>query len=213
MIQYSIVTEQPDSEPVTLQEAKIHLEYTGTAKNNYITTLISVARYLCEAYSGLSFVTQTRRVKLDYFPCTKYDVVNQKIYIELPYGPVQSVESFTYEKDDDTTVTLTEGTDFLLDAHSRIARVYPIGDDGTIDSWPSDLKNIPHPITIEYNAGYDDVSGEPLPTQAKTAILMYLTKYFEGRGDEQGKGFNDVLPWECMHILDSIKVTWNANYD
>lgn len=206
MIQYSIVTEQPDSEPVTLADAKTHLEYVGTAKNGYITELISVARHLCEAYSGLSFVTQTRRIKLDYFPCNRP-------YIELPYGPVQSVESFTYSKSDNTTVTLVQGTDFSLDTHSRIARLYPLGSDGTIDSWPTDLKDIAHPITIEYNAGYDDVSGEPLPPQVKTAIKMYLTKFFENRGDVQGKGFSDVLPWECMHILDSIKVTWNANYD
>lgn len=204
MIQYSIVTTQPDSDPVTLAEAKTHLEYTGTSKNSYITSLITTATRLCEAYTGLSFVTQTRRVKLDYFPLG---------YIELPYGPVQTVESFTYEKEDDTTVTLVEGTDFILDKHSRIARLFPIGDDGTIDTWPTDLKEIPHPITIDYNSGYDDVSGEMTPAQVKTAILMYVTKYFENRGDHQGKGFHDALPWECMHILDTIKVTWNANYE
>jgi uncharacterized phiE125 gp8 family phage protein len=204
MIQYSIVTTQPDSDPVTLADAKTHLEYTGNAKNSYITALISSATKLCEAYTGLSFVTQTRRVKLDYFPL---------VYIKLPYGPVQSVESFTYTKDDDTTVTLVEGTDFILDKHSRIARLYAIDSDGEIDSWPDDFKEIPHPINIEYNAGYDDVSGEQTPPQVKTAIMMYVTKFFENRGDDQGKGFHDALPWECMHILDSIKVTWNANYD
>jgi uncharacterized phiE125 gp8 family phage protein len=204
MIQYSIVTTQPDSDPVTLTEAKTHLEYTGTAKNSYITGLITTATKLCEAYSGLSFVTQTRRVKLDYFPCS---------YIELPYGPVQTIESFTYTKDDGSTVTLVEGTDFILDKHSRIARLYSIGSDGTIDTWPTDFKSIPHPIIIDYNAGYDDVSGEQTPAQVKTAVLMYLTKYFANRGDEKEKGINEALPWECMHILDTIKVEWNANYD
>lgn len=211
MIQYSIVTEQPETEPVTLEEAKNHLEYTGTAKDLYITSLIKTARQLSEVYAGLSFVTQTRRVKLDYFPC--YGLYpTSKIFIELPYGPVQSVESFTYSNDAGGTTTLVEDTDFKLDKHSRVARLFPI-EDGEIDLWPTDLKNIPHAITIDYNAGYDDVSGEQTPEQVKQAILMYATKYFENRGDQQGKSFADVLPWECMHILDSIKVTWNANYD
>jgi uncharacterized phiE125 gp8 family phage protein len=213
MIQYSIVTEQPDTEPVTLTEAKTHLEYSGEGKNGYIASLITTARRLSEAYAGLSFITQTRRVKLDYFPCTGYDFVRQKLYIELPYGPVQSVESFTYLNDDGvTTTTLTEGTNFTLDSHSRIARLYPI-ENGEMSSWPTDVRNIPHAITIDYNAGYDDVSGETMPSQIKQAIYMYLTLYFENRGDNQGKGFQDALPWHCMNILDSIKVTWNANYE
>lgn len=206
MIVYSIVTEQPDSEPVLLADAKVHLEYTGTAKNAYITSLITTARRLCEAYTGLSFVTQERRIKLDKFPCSK-------LYIEVPYGPVQSITSFTYSNDDGTTTTLVEGTNFEVDTHSRIARLYPIDSDGELDSWPTDVKNVPHAITIEYQAGYDDVSGETTPEQIKQAIYMYLTKFFEHRGDVQGKGFNDALPWECMVVLDSLKVTWNANED
>lgn len=206
MIQYSIVTEQPDNEPVSLSQVKTHLEYTGVAKDSYIALLIKTARRLCEAYSGLSFVTQVRRVKLDYFPC-------RKVYIELPYGPVQSVETFSYEKSDGTTVTLIEDTDFKVDIHSRVARVYPIGTSGQTAVWPSDISNTLNAITIDYQTGFDDASGEITPSEAKTAIMMYCAKLFEGRGDQQGKDINEALPWECMAILDAIKVTWNANLD
>lgn len=194
--------------PVDLAEAKTHLEYTGTAKNAYITSLIKTAVKLCERYSGLSFVTQTRRVKLDRFPIKPF----KQLCIDLPYGPVQAVTLFEYENEDDTTTELTEGTHFLLDMHSRIARLWPIGTDGTIDAWPTDYKDIPHPITIEYQSGYD-VSGEPLPEQIKQAILMYVAKMFENRGDMQGKSMAEALPYECMVILDSVKVTWNAHLD
>ena len=206
MIQYSIVTVQPDSEPITLQEAKNHLEYTGTSKNSYIDSLITTARRLCESYAGLSFVTQTRRVKLDSFPC-------KSLYIELPYGPVQSIESFTYLNDAGGTTTLVLDTDFGLDKHSRIARVYAIDSNGEIDDWPTDVRDVPHAITIDYNAGYDDVSYETTPEQVKTAIKLYLAQFFENRGDNQGKGYNDVLPWHCQSVLDSIKVEWNAHLD
>lgn len=206
MIQYSLVTEQPNYlDVVSLDEAKEQLEYTGTAKNSYITALINASGKMCEAYAGLSLITQTRRVKLDGFPL-------RRLFIELPYGPVQSVELFTYENDDGTTTTLTEGTDFILDKHSRVARVYPIGTDGEIDVWPDDVKDIPHSVTIEYNAGYDDVSGEPLPQQIRQAILMQVASMFETRQDEQN-GSTSMVNWNSMAMLDTVKVTWNANYD
>lgn len=205
MIQYSIVTEQPSNEPVILEQVKTHLEYNGTAKDSYIDLLISTGRRLCEVYSGLSLVTQVRRVELDYFPC-------KEIYIKLPYGPVQSIESFTYYKSDGTTETLVEDTDFKVDYHSRVARVYPI-ENGQRSSWPSDVSSNLSPISIDYQTGFDDVCGEQTPAQAKQAIMMYCAKLFEKRGDDQGKDINDALPWECMVILDSIKVTWNANLD
>lgn len=203
MIQYSIVTEQPDNEPVTLDEAKTHLEYTGDAKNSYIETLITTCRRLCEAYSGLSLVTQVRRVKIDYFPCKE---------IILPYGPVQSIESFTYLKSDGTTATLVEETDFRMDTHSRVARVFPISG-GQITSWPGDVANSLGAIQIDYQTGFDNVSGEMTPSEVKTAILMYVAYLFENRGDDQGRRISDALPWECMMILDAIKVNWNANID
>lgn len=207
MIQYSVVTEIPDSEPVTLSEAKTHLEYVGSAKNQYITTLIKVARQICEVYAGLSFVTQERRVKLDRFPynCKKY-------WIELPYGPVQYVTSFTYTKDDDSTVTLTVDEDFILDNHSRLARLFPINSDGEIDLWPTDYKLIPHAVTIDYQCGYDSVSYEPLPAQIKQAILLQVASMFENRQDEQ-QGGTQMINWNSKAILDTVKVEWNAHLD
>lgn len=207
MIQYSVVTEIPDSEPVTLTEAKTHLEYVGSAKNQYITTLIKVARQICEVYAGLSFVTQERQVKLDRFP---YDY--KKYWIELPYGPVQYVTSFTYTKDDNTTGTLVLNTNYRLDTHSRLARLFPINSDGEIDTWPTDYKLIPHPITITYQCGYDSVSYEPLPDQIKQAILLQVASMFENRQDEQ-QGGTQTISWNSRAILDTIKVEWNAHLD
>lgn len=206
MIIYSRVTEQPDSEPVTLAEAKTHLEYTGTAKNDYIETLISVARRICEAYSGLSFVTQERVIRLDKFP-------KGKRFIYIPYGPVQAILTFTYRNDDGGTTTLEEGTDFAVDTHSSVARAYAINSDGEIDDWPTDVLEVPHAITLSYQAGYDDVSGELTPAQVKQAILLQVASMFETRQDEQPGIISHKICWNSEAILDTIKVTWNANAD
>lgn len=203
MIQYSIVTEQPDSEPVTLDEAKDHLEYTGTLKDEAIQSMITAARRICEKYTGLSFVTCERSVKMDRFPCY-YDP------IIVPYGPVQAILTFTYFDSNQDEITLTEGTDFEMDNHSRVCRLYAIDSNGQKTSWPTALYK-PNAITITYQAGYDDASGEVTPEEARIGIKRVLAKLFENRGDTSGK--DGIIDWDTQTILDGIKVTWNANYD
>jgi uncharacterized phiE125 gp8 family phage protein len=205
MIIYSRVTDQPAVEPVTLAEAKVHLEYQGTAKDSYITGLIKTARRICEAYAGLSFVTQERSVKLDHFPFTHS-------YIDVPYGPVQTIDSFTYLNEDGTTTTMVENTDFVVDTHSGICRLYAIDASGEIDLWPTDIKSRPNAITINYTAGYDEAINEPLPEIAKQAMMMQIGSLFEQREDAR-QGEVTPIFWNSMTLLDMIKVTWNANQD
>jgi len=202
MILYSRVIDIPDSEPITLDEAKTHLEVTGTSKDNYITSLITTARRLCEAYCGLSFVSQERRIMLDRFPCGE---------IIVPYGPVQSIDSFTYLKTDLTTGTLVLNTDFMLDNHSELARLFPL-EDSELGDWP-DTALRPNAVTIEYTAGYDDISYNPLPEQVKQAMLLQIGAMFENRQDEV-VGVSSVarLSMDSKMMLDTIKVDWNANY-
>lgn len=199
MIQYSVVTEQPDLEPVELDEAKEHLEYYGTLKDRKISDLITTARRMCEEYTGLSLVTQTRRMKLDRFP-------TNALSLQIPYGPVQYIESFTYLNEDGTTTTLVENTDFKVDYHSKMARIYMIDDQGEIDTWPTDYRAVLTPIEIVYVAGFDDVSGQQTPPQAKNAILRLVARLFEDRGDVGDL----VLDWGTQTMLDDIKVVWNA---
>jgi uncharacterized phiE125 gp8 family phage protein len=208
MITYSRVTEQPANEPVSLSDAKVHLEYTGTAKNAYITSLIKSARRICEGYAGLSFVTQTRAIKMDVFPSSA---------IIVPYGPVQSIDSFTYFNDDGGTTTLLEDVDYIVDYHSNVCRIYAIDDDGEIDSWPTDVRRRPQAISISYVAGFDEAVNEPLPELAKQAILLQVASMFENRQDEVAGSINmmnwNTINWNSLHLLDSIKVNWNANIE
>jgi len=208
MITYSRVTEQPANEPVSLSDAKVHLEYTGTAKNAYITSLIKSARRICEGYAGLSFVTQTRSIKMDIFPTSA---------IIVPYGPVQSIESFTYYNDDGGTTTMVEDVDYIVDYHSNVCRIYAIDTDGEVDTWPTDVRKRPQAITINYVAGYDEAVNEPLPELAKQAILLQVASMFENRQDEVAGSINmmnwNTINWNSLHLLDSIKVNWNANID
>lgn len=207
MIVYSRITDQPASEPISLAEAKTHLEYTGTAKNAYIASLIKSARIMCEKYCGLSFVTQERRIKMDVFPSNYQPII-------VPYGPVQTIDSFTYLNDDNSTTTMVNGTDFTMDNHSGMCRLYALGTDGEIEKWPTDIRRFPQAITIDYTAGFDEAVNEPLPEQIRQAILLQVASMFENRQDEVAGSINmmnwNMISWNSLTLLDTVKVSWNA---
>lgn len=185
MIVYSRVSTQPGSEPVTLDEAKLWLKVDGSDEDALITSLIVVARQVCETYAGLSFITQTRQVKLDRF-CG--DVI-------LPYGPVTSVTQFIYFDPDDAEQEITED-DYTLDIQSGLAKIR-IGEEG----WPSTNRQLNN-VAITYEAGY--ATAADVPEVAKLAIKKRMALDYEKRGDTD----DDSEDW--MRLLDTIKVYWNA---
>lgn len=195
MVIYSKVTEAPDYlDVVTLAEAKEHLRVSGTSDDAYITTLIKVTGSLCESYAGLSFTEQTRQVKLDKFPCDSGEII-------LPYGPVQSVDEFTYVDGNEDDQTLTENTDFNVDIHSQLARVKPVS------GWPG-AANVMNALTIEYTAGFENP-----PDQIKQAMLMQIGTFFENRQDEVTGTIVSSLSWSSKALLDTVKVYWDAGQD
>jgi uncharacterized phiE125 gp8 family phage protein len=199
MVVYSKVTSEPGEEPVTLTEAKTQLNITGTSEDTRITSLIKVARQICERYAQQSFITQTRRIKLDAFPSCDKPIL-------LPYGPVIAITGdglgLTYTNDEGGTTTLTAATHFILDNHSEIARLVPI------DGWPTDVADFtetPHAVTATYTAGYGAAAA--VPQIIKHAILEEIAFRDRHRGDAAD------ISVGSMHLLDMVKVYHNAFQD
>lgn len=202
-IKYSKVIYEPQSEPVSVAEVKTPIRITGTDQDSYLTTLIKVARRMCEKYAGLSFVTQTRQMKLDRFPCDTSEP------IEIPYGPVLAINGsdaatpantlgVSYVNDAGNTTSLTLDTTFRLDSASDIARIQPI------DDWPTDVDDERiNAVTITYTAGHSSV-----PPEAKQAIIVQVVKMHE-----DPEGSNGGLCPAAIALLDNIKVYWNAWQD
>lgn len=195
MIIYSRVTEKPDVEPVALADVKVRLKVTGTAEDSLITALITTARELCEADCGRSFITQERTISLDRFPSCN---------IILPYGPVQSVDAFTYVDEDGNTQALVAGTDFYQDLESDIARLRPV------ESWPM-VQDQFNAVSVIYTAGYGD-DADDVPAVAKEAIYRTIANFFEHRQDEES-GTISELTWGTRMLLNSIRVDWYAWQD
>lgn len=151
---YSVVTEQPAVEPIDRDAiADLHLKVDYTIDDNLIDLMIRSSRQYIEQITGLSLITQTREIKLDYFPCE----------IELTQGPVQSVV-ITYQDENDDEQTLDED-EYWVDTHSKIARIV------VKNSWPS-TKCRPNAVTVEYVAGFGAATDVPSPL--REAILVVL---------------------------------------
>lgn len=188
MIIYSKVTGAPASEPVTLDEAKAWCKVDGTDEDAIFTRLIKVARIMCESYAGLSFITQTRVVKLDRFNCR--DVI-------LPYGPVTAVTAFVYKDGNGDVQTVASDT-YILDTQSALAKVR------VTDAWP-DTDQTLNNVEITYTAG-----SASAPDVAKQAILMQVATMYENRQDEIVGASSNVINYSSQMLLDTIKVYWNA---
>jgi uncharacterized phiE125 gp8 family phage protein len=190
MILYSRVSVAPASEPITLEEAKAFLRVDGTDEDALITSLISVARSVCETYAGLSFAAQTRVVKLDRFPCSDKDII-------LPYGPVTAVTSVAYSDEDGNPQTVASGG-YTVDMQSGLSKIR------ITESWPS-TDRIMNNVVVTYTAGYATV-----PEVAKHAIKMTLASLYENRQDEVVGTVTTLLNWNSQALLDTIKVYWDA---
>src|SRR3989442_14053609 len=84
---YSLaVVTPPGTEPVTRDEAKLHLRVTGTDDDAYIDGLITAAREYLEKIENRAFITQTLRMQLDSFP----DLPNATLKFFIPTYSVES---------------------------------------------------------------------------------------------------------------------------
>jgi len=161
---YSKVTVQPQSEPISLTEAKLDLRVDSSDENDLIEMYITAAREMIEKRTGRSLITQTRTVKLDYFPLMDT--------IKLPNGAVQSVTSITYY-DKDNVVQTFASSGYWVDTDSDICRIV------VDNSWPSTYDR-PNAVTITYVAGYGSNSTD-VPYPLRKAMLFLIGHFYENR--------------------------------
>lgn len=169
MNNYSLrVTVAPTVEPVTLEEAKLHLRVDddNTTEDDLIESLITVAREHAEAFTNRAFLQQTLRMKMDEFPCV----------IQLPRPQLISVSSIQYVDTAGVTQTLSASL-YRVDSDSDPARITPAYG----QSWPS-TQDITGAVTVTYVAGYG-AAATAVPTGIRQAILMLIGTLYENRED------------------------------
>jgi uncharacterized phiE125 gp8 family phage protein len=150
----------PETEPITLAQAKAHLRVEITDDNDLIEALIVAARQLAEQRADRSMAEQGRRLILDHWP-------SGPLY--LPRPPIISVDAITYT---DTTGAETEiaAEAIRLDGRGRVSPAPGY-------TWPA-VALAPGGLVIDYTAGY---TAEALPATDTTAMLLLIGHWYEHR--------------------------------
>lgn len=157
VIEVEVVTDI-ETEPVTLEEAKRHLNLQFDTEGSYefddddvkLTALITQCREGLEQYTGLSFAEKTIKAILR----------NECGGIEIPFGPITELTSII----DVDGNTLTETTQYTVRGNK--------------------FKWIEYPsycyLEVNYTAGY-----EILPAGLKRALLEEIAFRYTNAGDQQ----------------------------
>lgn len=151
---------------VSLDTAKSHLRVEHTTDDTLITTLISVAHDLVEAYTGAFLQPTTGHFYFDRF----HD------FFFLHVGPGVSintaVDGVTYINDDEVRTTISS-TDYQLDGEGYPARLRMM-------DTPSDVDDAVNAVRIDVTAGYTD---DNRPNALVAAMLLIIGHLYENRQD------------------------------
>ena len=173
----------PTSYPVTLEEVKTQLRVETNDDDGEIQSLIAQATSYVEKMTGRALITQTWNLVIDNFD-TK---------IELPYPPLQSVSSITYQDLDNTTQTLS-ATNYTVDTDSEPGRVYQ-SYGGSYPAVYPDLNS----VTVTFVCGYGTANS--VPEVFKQAIKLHVQWIYDM--DKDAKAVLD-------HLINQEKVNWFA---
>ena len=188
----------PDAEPITVAEARVHLEAQAYEDSDVdplddamIEAMLGAARESCEAFLGLSLATKTLEIALDTFP-------DDGEPVDLPFGPVREILSASWGDESDQELDVA---DFVLDNYRSPNQMRQTA------GWPS-VTSSPNSIKVRYLAGYgvDSDGGEVLPKAIRTAILLLTGHYFANREAVNIGNITSELPWGVEALLRPLRV-------
>jgi len=186
-----VVLAEPASEPVTVDLARRHCRIDADYDDDLVAFYIASARSSCEQWLGRAFFTQKRRYSITWAPPpTATPLVPQSLVvfplnwpplvkrpIEVPFAPLQSVDTITWGPVGNMTTADPEDYDVN-------AAVEP----GYVSVKPQLLPRIPQQsMVIDYTAGYDDADPAKVPAPLRHAILLTVAYHYENRGDVENE--------------------------
>lgn len=172
----------PATEPITLNEMKLHSRIDGNDDDALIEGLISAARMQIEQMASHRLITQTLALSIDDFPDSGI------LYLE---GPVQSVSSIQYYDLDGELQTWSNEL-YQVDITANPARVMPAYD----EDWPDYLDDY-NSIVVTYVAGCGNANEVP-------AILKQALKMLVGHWYNQRETVGEVQGYETPYAVDNI---------
>ena len=187
------VITRPDAEPITVDEARAHLEAPRYGDSEIdpvddakIEGWIPTAREHCEAFTGLSLAVRVLEIALDEFPTAG-------AAIELPMGPVIDIVKVSWGDGSDDEMDADE---YTLDDYSVPHCIKPVG-----TAWPVVTAST-NVVKVRYLAGYGDTSdgADPLPEVFRSAMLLLVGHLYEQRSETTEKAMQS-LPLGVVSLL------------
>jgi uncharacterized phiE125 gp8 family phage protein len=166
-----IVSTSATTDPITLADAKRHLNVSTTADDTYIGNLITAAAAYCQDMTNRRFINETRTLKMRTFEDMRY--VHDRV-IDLPKSPLSSVSSITYVDTAGTTQTLSTTAYITSQAGTpgQISESYN-------NTWPA-TRNVADDVVVTYVAGYGSTQSA-VPDNAKHAVRMTVAHWYRNR--------------------------------
>lgn len=157
-----VVTAAPAAEPLTLVQAKAHLEYDDDDRDAQIGDYIAGARAHIEARTATKLYTQTVSLKTDDWS----DLAN------LPIAPLQSISSIAYTDTNGDVISLSSAV-----YETRLDLLEPIIVLKHGQSWPSRREG--SLIVVTAVAGYGGAGAQP--PEVLIAMRLILGDLFAQR--------------------------------
>jgi hypothetical protein len=179
----------PETEPVSLAEAKLHCRIEQTADDDYVTALIEGARQLVERITRRALITQTWTLTLDRWaghtrddwwdgmregPISMVDACDE---VELRKAPFQSLTSVETVDEDGTKTAWDESNYYSTTRQGWGMLVKRVG-----QIWPLIVPPVRQRggILITFDAGYGDVAAD-VPIALRQAIKDIVLHWYEVR--------------------------------
>ena len=178
---------KPAIEPVTLQQAKDHLNIDFNDDDSIIELIIQTAREAVENKTGRKLITSTMGHQRDCFNSV----------MELPHT-IQSVTEITYIDTDGVTQTLP-ATEYDVDVNRIPGRIMLAYD----KTYPA-TRDEANAVTIEYVTGFGDTA-QSVPSPLQHAMLLLIGHYYENREATAPININTV-PMTIDFLLNPYRI-------
>ncbi|PCJ18008.1 MAG: hypothetical protein COB02_11810 [Candidatus Cloacimonadota bacterium] len=157
------------SDPVSINEIKLHLRIDDSTEDSYLVDLIKAATEKIEDFLQRSLITKTVEVYFSGF----------QNYMELPLPTLQVVNSIKYYDCDGVLQTL-DPSNYVVNDLEDPSYIYK----ASSGSYPS-TKDVHNAVIINFDCGYGDESKVPL--RIKQAIMLVVGYLYQNREDHAGK--------------------------
>jgi len=158
---------QPDTEPITLSEAKAHCRVEHKADDTLITSLITVSRLSAEHELQRPLITQTWQAAYEAFPADGAKIALGK------FRPI-AITSIIYLDQDGVEAELDPSA-YVLDATTVPGWVHPAYQ----TSWPS-ARAFANSVRILFTAGYGGEAAD-VPQCIKQWMLLMIGSMYAFR--------------------------------